>query len=177
MADTIDTILDIEQDMFVNVKSSGYARCQEKCKENAYSFRLVRKASFETWSDETLKLYHADVQDAALKGINLMTIKYARMSDQIPKQYNDLMKDLDIDKIVKIETDWLSDFSSKQDGVVRKNDGYGMRYLRGELETYSSETVGSYLQDRLEAKNQGINLVEKTYENIFNYFDLKMDKE
>ena len=71
----VNEIIDLELDMFVNVRS----RYPVSCQENPKAFRLHRGSQFLVWSEETLLSYRDDLVEAAAKGDNLMTLKYARM--------------------------------------------------------------------------------------------------
>lgn len=170
MGDLIDKVLDIEQDMFINVKASNDSPCQNLCRENPSAFRGIRRAQFETWSEETLESYYNDLLGAVNDGDNLMIIKYAKMDrnftdDHIfPPKFNDSNKDVIIGKIVEIEKEWRE--NNKYKHLLRKSDS-GMRYMRGELKTYSIKTLGLYHKNQLQAKKDGRNLVEETYSNMF----------
>jgi len=76
----IESILDLELNMFLNVRSE----VPVNCRENPEAFRLHRRAQLSVWSEETLCSYHSDLVDAEQQGRNLMTLKYARMEDLIP---------------------------------------------------------------------------------------------
>lgn len=97
----------------------------------------------------------------------LMTLKYARMNNQIPRLNPNRL----IDKIVNIETELLQKFKEKYPHLVR-NIGTGT-YLRSELETYSDKTLELYYTKELyytnllRARKAGRNLVEETYISIF----------
>ncbi len=54
----IESILDLELNMFLNVRSEVPVSCQE----NPEAFRLHRRAQFSIWSEETLRSYHSDLR-------------------------------------------------------------------------------------------------------------------
>lgn len=162
----INKILEIELDMFLNVPSRRPAACQE----NTRGFKLVRGSGFATWSGEALESYLNDLSAAVQKGINLMTIKYARMDNLIPPvNTNPLIK-----KIVEIEERWQSEVRKNYPFIVG-SQGAGQasepsnfaRYLRAELETYSDETLGYYYENLRAALERGENLSEKVYGLIY----------
>jgi hypothetical protein len=168
MTDIIDEILDVELKMFLALQPSNEAPCHVRCQDNPAAFRMVRRASFETWSQKTLASYYFDIHLASVSepSQNVMFIKYGRMSGELPKQYDNDEKDATIERIIEIEKDWKETFAHEHPGVFRKDDGFSMRYLRGELETYSPSTVELYYQDRLQAQDDGRNLIEETHHNL-----------
>ncbi len=93
----IETILDLELNMFLTVPSRYPASCQKA----PDAFRLHRGAQFSVWSEETLQSYLDDLLEAKEKGQNLMTLKYARMENLIPP----LNVNPIIDMIVQMETE------------------------------------------------------------------------
>lgn len=160
----IDKILDIEQEMFLSVPTDDEPPCLVGCRENPAAFRGVRRASFKTWSIGTLNSYLGDLRDAKNRSVNLMTLKYAGMFDQIPCINDNPI----IDAIVDIEAEWNREFLKKHPGIAREQKSdRAYKYLRGELETYSDRTLERYHSNLISAKSQGRNLVEETYRNMF----------
>lgn len=165
----IQTILDLELQMFFNVPTAEPTRCQQAPE----GFNLTRGAAFEVWSEETLFLYLGDLLSAAANGRNLLTEKYARMDNLIPP----LNLNPIIDEIVKIEVAWQKELEQKYPHAVGQGntencgDSAGIlsfaNYLRCELETYSNETLASYHRDLLKALEEGRNLAEEKYTRIF----------
>ena len=84
--------------MFLSVPADGDFSCQQY----PDSFRLHRKAQFSIWSDDTLESYLYDLQRAEKEEKNLMTIKYARMDDLIPRENSNPL----IDRIAEIQYRW-----------------------------------------------------------------------
>lgn len=158
----IEEILKIELEMFQNVRSRGYASCQEQPK----AFRMMRWMGHSVLSDETLASYLDDLKQAQENGRNLMTEKYARMEGLIPALKEDPRIAGIIDEIAEVETSWMLEFSEKYPGISRGGEGFYM-YLKSELETYSDRTLELYNRDLFDAKEQGINLAEKSYTNLF----------
>ena len=69
----------VEKEMFLAVKTEGECKCQA----DIDSFRFHRKVQFMSWDAPTLRLYRDHIKECWKQGINLMTIKYARMEEQI----------------------------------------------------------------------------------------------
>lgn len=165
-SELINKILDIELNMFLNVPTRRPAACQE----NTGGFKLVRGSGFAAWSREALESYLNDLSAAVQKGINLMTIKYARMDNLIPPVNTNPL----INKIVEIEERWQSEVRKNYPFIVG-SQGAGQadgssnfaRYLKTELETYSDETLGYYYENLRAALERGENLSEKVYGLIY----------
>jgi hypothetical protein len=168
MADTIDSILDIELPMFLALNPSNEAPCHTHCQDHPETFRMIRRASFETWSQDTLNAYHFDLLGAyfSIPQRNVLFEKYARMSGEFQDAHINQEKQNNIDEILEIERNWYEDFAKEHPGILRKQDNFSMRYLRGELETYSSRTINLYLKDRKKAVEENRNLVEETHKNL-----------
>ncbi|QGP93178.1 hypothetical protein MGLY_25790 [Neomoorella glycerini] len=165
----IKEILQIELEMFKQVRTAAPSRCQE----NTDSFLLVRGAAFANWSEQTLACYLQDLQEARQEGRNLMTEKYARMDNLIPCLNDNPL----IDDIMAIEIEWEKEVRAKYPHVIGRPSGEGVEtgddmayfknYLRSELETYSDATLVSYYTDLLAAVGNNENLAEKTFATIF----------
>jgi hypothetical protein len=165
----IEQILDLELEMFLTVSSRQRAACQEQPE----SFRLHRGAQFSVWSEMTLNSYLDDLKRAKLEGTNLMTIKYARMENLIPKQNKSPL----IDKIVTIHYEWQQEMIKKYPNLMAGarplssvDDGTYQTsfetYLRGELETYSENTLSLLYDDMIQKQENGINMSEEVYINL-----------
>jgi len=168
-AELIEAILDLELEMFLKVPTAQPTRCQE----SPEGFKLMRGAAFEVWSKQTLFFYLRDLLEAQAAGRSLLTEKYARMDNLIPRVNTNPL----IDEIVRIEAAWQEELHQKYPHVVGQGDTQhcgdptGMlkftTYLRCELETYSDETLDSYYQDLQEALEAGRNLSEEKYARVF----------
>lgn len=164
--DLIEKILGLELKMFLTVPVIRKAGCQE----NPDSFRTIRKAQFIVWSKKTLDCYLNDLEKAERDGRNLMTWKYARMDDLILRENRDPL----IEKIVSIQYTWQKEMfqkypylmnrarpiESKEDGMFQTSF---MTYLRGEIETYSHNTLASLYDDISDMRNTGKNMAVEIY--------------
>ncbi len=164
----IENILQLELEMFLNVRS----RYPVSCQENPDAFRFHRGAQFSVWSEEALQSYLDDLIKAKDQDHNLMTLKYARMENLIPV----LKTNPIIDKIVHMEVE------AQREMLLRYPDALGQgrpleddstgatsfkTYLRGELETYSDRTLELLHRDIQEARDRGENWVQQLYTNLF----------
>ena len=163
----VNEIIDLELDMFVNVRS----RYPVSCQENPEAFRLHRSSQFLVWSEETLLSYRDDLVEAAAKGDNLMTLKYARMESIILP----LNKNPVIDEIAEMELESQKAILERYPNVLARprpltDDGSGatsfLAYLKGELETYSDRTLNLLHRDILECRRSGRNWSEETYNRL-----------
>lgn len=163
----IGTVLELEWNMFSDVR----ARYPVRCQENPEAFRLHRGAQFSVWSEEALQSYLDDLLKAQQKGQNLMTLKYARMENLIPPlSINPL-----IDKIVELEREAQKEIFSRYPNFLSRGrpieeDSPGITsfktYLRGELETYSDRTLELLHRDIQQMKSRGKNWAEQVYTNL-----------
>lgn len=156
---TLDRILDLEWEMFSQVRSSRPVACQRA----PDSFRSVRGSLFSTWTCSMLASYKTDLQWAKQQGRNLLTEKYARMDDVIPRaNINPL-----IEIIVDIETDWQCQLEMlypalfarccRQTDITGNGRDFSV-YLHCELETYGERTLDLYYDNIKAALSQGRNL-------------------
>ena len=164
--DLVEKILDIELRMFLTVSSRQKASCQE----DPDSFKRTRRAQFLSWSEDTLKSYLNDLETAEKGCVNLMTQKYARMDNLIPTLNDNPL----IEKIVKIQFEWQKkmflkypcfmgrgrSLSSAEDSAFQTSFE---TYLRGELETYSDETLTCLYKDVTDHLEKGESMTEKLY--------------
>jgi len=166
-------ILDREQEMFVTVPSRYPAPCQA----NLPAFRLHRAAQFSVWSIEALRSYRDDLKRAQEQGRNLMTLKYARMENLIPSLHGDPVVQERIHRIVAVEVTWQQELAARFPGLLGRgrpleDEGAGggatsfSTYLRGELETFSQETLAWLHRDVTLAQAEGRNLTEGIYRRL-----------
>jgi hypothetical protein len=165
----IKKIIDLELEMFLSVPADGSYNCQEY----PDSFKLHRRAQFSIWSDDTLESYRNDLIQAKENGINLMTVKYARMDNLIPREnFNPL-----IEEIVAIQYRWQIEIFKKYPNLmagarpVSKSDDSAARtsfetYLSGELETYSDNTLSLLHRDMTDKVNENANGSEQVYDYL-----------
>ena len=158
----IQEVIDLELDMFLNVRAREPASCQE----DPEAFKFHRGVLFSVWSKAALESYRDDLVRTNAEGLNLMTLKYARMENSIPP----LSENPLIDRIVEIEIAWAKELAAKYPKLHSRGrpideDGPGgtsiKTYLRGELETYSDNTLTLYHQNQNQALERKENLAEE----------------
>ena len=161
-----EQIIALELEMFLAVPADDAYSCQE----DPEGFRLHRRAQFSIWSEDTLQSYLDDLKGAQKNGINLMTIKYARMDDLLPAENLNPQ----IDEIVTVQLRWQTEMVRKYPDLMAgarylsetEGSTYGTSfatYLRAELETYSDATLALLHRDVTTYTKAGINGSEKIY--------------
>ncbi len=179
----VDQIVRTEWEMFRKVRNQGG---RASCQDDWTTFEIMRKSQFYAWDDATRVRYFADLMNAEATGRNLPMEKYARMMQQTtPAEYakiEDALPELPkeqwemIDQIVAIHVAWEKAFAQKSPKLVqagrpitKEEERFGQTsaetYLRGELATYSVETVASYAQHVLRLQAEGRNICEMILEN------------
>lgn len=183
----IATIIDLEWGMFSSVHSAG----QTSCQQDPVTFRIMRESQARTWSEKLLKSYLSDLTSAKMKGRNLMTEKYARMMESThPPEFKSMVDRLPvvdeetlrlIEEIIAINVEWEEELDRRYPGVRAMGRTVHTRddnpwvtsfetYLRGELRTYSPETIRIYHKDTINQKKLGINAAEKNLRNQVNAY-------
>ena len=177
----INSIIELEWDMFTNAPSAGG---KAACQDDKPTFMVMRKAQAEIWHEKTLQSYKSDLEQAAILGLNLMTIKYAHMMKvTFPEEYEQLKDALPpvsqkaeelADKIVRIHSKWSIEAAGRYPrlfalGRPLTDDGnrYAAmdNYLHSELLTYSEQTLALCLNDTRKAESEGINLSVQILKN------------
>lgn len=172
----VEKIVALEWKQFDKVENEGG---RADCQNNWNTFSIMRKSQYLTWTEELLASFYRDLIDAEEKGWNLITEKYARMMESTaPEKYAELEKDLPKrseeriaiqEEIIKIQVGWMEEFAEKYPkmaGNARSirtsedtpyNTSYET-YLRGELGTYSEETLILYGRFIVSVQQAGKNL-------------------
>lgn len=172
----VDKIVALEWKQFDKVENEGG---RADCQNNWNTFSIMRKSQYLTWTEELLASFYQDLTDAEEKGWNLITEKYARMmASTAPEKYAELEKDLPErsedriaiqEEIIKIQVGWMEAFAEKYPkmaGNARsihtvEDTPYHTSYetyLRGELGTYSEETLILYGRFIVSVQQAGRNL-------------------
>jgi hypothetical protein len=169
----IQEILQTELEMFLSVQ----AREPVSCQQDPEGFRMNRAAQFSVWSEQTLASYREDLEKAVEQDRNLMTLKYARMEDIIPKLHDDILVDNLIDQIVVIQVAWQKEMMARYPFLMKRgrpldDDEEALQatsfvsYLRGELETYSADTLAHLYRDVTESQANDQNMTQAIYESL-----------
>lgn len=174
-------VLDIvkeEWEQFQNVQNEGG---RASCQDDWETFEIMRKSQFYTWRQDGLKSYYKDLVRAKKQGWNLLTEKYARMMESTaPEEYekwkdilpkrSEKRRELE-EEIIRTEISWAERFSMKYPHLGGSGrsihtaedtpwDTSMETYLRGELGTYSDETLLRYKDMIAGYEREGKNLTE-----------------
>jgi hypothetical protein len=180
----ISRIISLEWKMFAAVHNIGG---RASCQDDPETFEIMRRAQAMSWSTNTLKSYLDDLQDAEKSGRNLMTEKYARMmASTSPLEYNrikDRLPPVDpeiadiieavIEKVLAWEEELIEQYPhirKRGRPIYSRDDNICVTsletYLRGELSTFSLQTIKLYRQDvenyAAENKNMSAVILEET---------------
>lgn len=179
----IEQIVQTEWEMFQKVQNQGG---RASCQDDWTTFEIMRKSQFQAWDSFTCIAYMTDLMNAEGMGRNLVMEKYARMMKYTaPAEYakiEDALPEIPpeqwaaIDAIAGIQVQWEREFAAKCPKLVQAGRPISMdeerpgqtsaeTYLRGELATYSVDTVACYLQHIMKLKQQGKNICEMIMEN------------
>jgi hypothetical protein len=169
-------IVDMEWEMFDVVENIGG---RASCQDDERIFYIMRESQFGAWDEATLKSYLLDLQEAKIGGRNLLAEKYARMMEHTsPEEYAEIESSLPevsgralelVGQIVDIQLAWMKELReeipeldqggrplySKEDSLYETSYE---TYLRGELLTYSTETLESYAKHVMKLKAEGGNM-------------------
>ena len=189
----VESIVKLEWEAFDKVKNEGG---RAFCQDDYETFSIMRKSQYMAWPRELLESYRNDFENANSLGWNLITEKYARMmKSTCPAKYEELEVNLPIiseemnkiiESIVSVQVDWMLDFAKeypKAAGRSRSirtsedtewNTSYET-YLRGEISTYSPDTLWLYGRFITELASNNKNLAYIIMENtahLYGYSDL-----
>lgn len=158
----IEQIVEMEWEMFQNVRNTGG---RAACQDDFETFDVMRKSQFLTWDLPLLESYWQDLQEGKAQGRNLVMEKYAYMMESTAsKEYEAIATGLPkiseekqamVEQIVAIQVGWREEFAEKyphlsgQARIIHTSEDtlYDISfetYLRGELKTYSMQTLVLY---------------------------------
>lgn len=179
----VDMVVKLEWEAFDQVKNAGG---RADCQDNWGVFSVMRKSQFLTWPKELIFSYLADFVEANEKGWNMITEKYGRMeASTCPEEYEKIKdkmpqisakKAVIVDEIVKLQVGFMEEFAREYPKAcqnmrsihtwedTRYNTSYET-YLRGELLTYTDETLRMYGEFVVDLYRNNQNLAKLTVTN------------
>lgn len=179
----INNIIAEEWDMFQNTQNVGG---RAWCQDDKVQFDANRRAQFEIWNESTLRLYSIDLEKAKNDQQNLVTLKYAYMMETTaPDEYallKDRLPEIDeekrwyIDRMAEMTASWCEQFATVYPNLARHGRPArpiptapgitsAQTYCKGELSTYSLETLKSLYEVYRQYEQEQKNLFEKSVEN------------
>jgi len=175
MSDIVETIVAKEWVMFHSTQNEGGTA---SCQNNRPMFEANRRAQFSAWSVAAQESYLADVERAEAAGENLVTYKYAYMMESTaPAEYlalRDRLPPVSPEKAALVETLvrqmvlWAERFSAQYPYLggqgrmlhTAEDTPYSTSietYARGELKTYSLQTLTLLAERFAELQAAGLN--------------------
>jgi len=179
----VDKLVQLEWEAFDKVNNEGG---RAECQDNWTTFSIMRKSQYMAWTNELLKSFINDFNNANCEGRNLITEKYGRMMESTaPEKYKEIEKRLSevsdekravINAITEIQVSWMEELSKKYPKISAharnihtkedtETDTSYETYLRGELMTYSDTTLYLYGRYIVRLSNEGKNLAAMIIEN------------
>lgn len=157
----IHAIVNQELEFFRDMKT------EEPVPENTLpALRRMRWMTYSVLSEDTLSLLLRDLKEAKENGRNTMIEKYALMEGLIP----DIQDNPIIRKIALQETKWQEEIAIRYSKALRNHDANRplfQHYMECEMQSWSPEALLSYYSDILTALEEGVNLAEKRYDNLY----------
>ncbi len=156
----VESILELEVKMFLRVPTGE----EPSCRSDIESMKLHRSSQFAGWSVETCESYLDDLKKADQSGRNLLTLKYARMDNQIPP----LTNSTHLAAICNQYVEWQLEFIRQYPNIMRRGRSIDdfKNYLSSELETYSNKTLDLLWTDVEACRHSGGNLSLDTYKYL-----------
>lgn len=179
----IEILIILEWEAFDKARNEGGRAC---CQDDGATFYLMRKSQYLTWTKEMLESFINDFVEANKRGWNLIAEKYGRMEENTaPDKWVEIKdcfptiseeKKSIIESIVELQVSMMEDFAKEfpdaaanarsihSDEDTEYNTSYET-YLRGELSTYSDNTLLLYGRFIAEKASKGENLAREIITN------------
>ncbi len=194
----VDYMISLEWQAFDEVQNQGG---RADCQDDWGTFSIMRKSQYLAWPKSLIILFIKDFMEANSRHWNLITEKYGRMmKTSDPESYQKIadrlpiisdMQQSIIEQIVEIQVTWMEQFASDYPQMAynsrsihtsedtRYNTSYET-YLRGELSTYSQETLKAYGAFIIDLAKKGGNLAKIIMTNtavLYGYDSLEHAEE
>ncbi|MDR3294775.1 MAG: DUF4125 family protein [Clostridiales Family XIII bacterium] len=188
MEKTTDRLIGMEWQMFDEVRHiEGRADCQDDFE----TFDIMRRSQFEAWSEELRERYLLDLKRAEEEGRNLLSEKYAYMTQyNAPGEYEKLrglLPSLSEEKMgiirrladehlvlyARLREEFPLVLSKGRKEYTAQELPYEASietYLLGEMSTYSLQTLETYRLWMETLCARGENIVYKTFENTLRHY-------
>ena len=194
----VDYMVSLEWQAFDEVQNQGG---RADCQDDWRTFSIMRKSQYLAWPKSLVIQYIRDFQTANDKHWNLITEKYGRMmKTTCPAEYAKICDKLptltaaqenSIEQIVKIQVSWMEQFAEEYPNMAfnsrsihtSEDNPYNTSYetyLRGELSTYSHETLKMYGAFVVDLARTGENLAKIIMTNtaiLYGYESLEHAEE
>ncbi len=189
-----DRIARTEFEAFDRVKNHGG---RADCQDDWFTFSIMRKSQYYTWTQEMLMQYLFDFQRELALGHNLIEEKYGRMMESTAPQEYEKIKDRFpvlsaekkriIEEVVRMQVNWMEEFAKEYPRLAgnarsihtREDHLYNTSYetyLRGEISTYSDKMLQLYAEYIVSYARSGKNPTQDIMEQsvlLYGYEGLK----
>lgn len=187
-AQLVDYLVKLEFETFDRTRNEGG---RASCQDDWETFEIMRKSQYMTWTRQMLISLIGDFEESNAVGWNMITEKYARMMESTaPGEYAGIEKSLPsvseqkraiVNQVVAIQVNWMEEFAKAHPNVSMRGrrihtdeDTFyatsAETYLRGELLTYSDETLALYAGFVVSLARQGKNLTEMIMYNTIRLY-------
>lgn len=178
-SELVEKIVKLEWEAFDKVQNEGG---RAGCQDDYITFSIMRKSQYVTWPEELLRSYITDFEVANDNGSNMITNKYGYMMESTtPEEFAKIKDKLPpisqekrtlIDEIVRLQVGFMEEFAKNYPLAAANarsihasedtpfNTSYET-YLRGELMTYSDETLVLYGRFIAKKASDGENLAKE----------------
>lgn len=191
----VEKLIKNEWGMFQKVNNIG---SRASCQNDWETFHIMRFSQYSAWNDFMIKSYAKDVEQAIILGRNLVMEKYAFMMEFTePKYYKEELEpnlpSIDLETMNMVEeiawymVDCEKEIESKYPKlsnagrpIESRGDATGFTsvetYAKGELKTYSKDTLKLYLDyvrsNRAIGKNLAL-VVQDTMVKMYGYSSIE----
>lgn len=187
-SELVDYLVKFEYEEFDKTRNEGG---RASCQDDWETFEIMRKSQYMTWTKEMLISLICDFENSRAEGWNMITEKYGRMMESTaPEEYARIegqfpvvteQKRAIVNQIVAIQVNWMEEFAKAHPNVSMRGRSLhtsedtfyatsAETYLRGELMTYSDETLALYARFVVSLAQQGKNLTEMIMYNTIKLY-------
>lgn len=196
--DLVNHIVSLEWQAFDKVQNQGG---RADCQDDWGTFSIMRKSQYLAWPKELIISFIHDFRHANDRHWNLIAEKYGRMMNTTdPTYYEEICHKLPpltsaqekiIEQIVEIQVSWMEQFADAYPHMASNSrsihtsedslfDTSYETYLRGELSTYSHETLkmyGSFVVDLAKAGENLAKIIMTNTALLYGYDSLEHAEE
>lgn len=193
-----EEIIGLEWSQFQAVHNEGG---RASCQDDRETFDIMRGSQFAVWPENLLASYKGDLEEANASGRNLLAEKYLWMMQSTYPEGFEAQKAFLPEKsyarerleeqIVARQVRWMEEYAAKYPYLAGGGraihtsedtpfDTSFETYLRGELSTYSAQTLDLYARWTEELEREGVNMsVEVMKETVarYGYRDIQAAEE
>ncbi len=194
----IKNIIALEWEAFDQVENEGG---RASCQNNWPTFEIMRKSQYLTWPLPLLESFEGDLLAAKEQGRNLITEKYGRMMESTaPEKYQELKQYFPVlseeriqiqEAIIRIQVEWMEEFAALYPHLshmarlihTQEDEEWDTSYetyLRGEISTYSEDTIQLYGRFIASLSQENKNLAKLIIQNtvwLYGYKSLEEAQE